>query len=100
MIFSLLGHFIVKLLGRTRLSTADRILGFFFGIGLSGFIISTLVFLAGFTAVPKENWWKTALLLKPFERVAVWGQQFLPENISQYHDYSIENSVMANQEKT
>ena len=42
-LFTMLGYFIVKLLGRTGLTAADRILGFFFGIGLGGAIITILV---------------------------------------------------------
>ena len=86
-IFTVLGYFIVKLLGSTGLTAADRILGFFFGIGLGGAIITVLVFLAGFTAISKHEWWHEAALIEPFQRVCVWGQRFLPEDIAVYHRY-------------
>ena len=86
-LFTMLGYFIVKLLGRTGLTAADRILGFFFGIGLGGAIITILVFLAGFTAISKHEWWHEAVLIEPFQRVCVWGQRFLPEDIAVYHRY-------------
>ena len=86
-IFTVLGYFIVKLLGRTGLNAADRILGFFFGIGLGGAIITILVFLAGFTAISKHEWWHEAVLIEPFQRVCIWGQRFLPEDIAVYHRY-------------
>ena len=86
-LFTGLGYFIVKLLGRTGLTAADRILGFFFGIGLGGAIITILVFLAGFTAISKHEWWHEAVLIEPFQRVCVWGQRVLPEDIAVYHRY-------------
>lgn len=86
-IFTGLGYFIVKLLGRTGLTAADRFLGFFFGIGLGGAIIIILVFLAGFTAISKHEWWHEAVLIEPFQRVCVWGQRFLPEDIAAHHRY-------------
>lgn len=89
MVFTLIGYFIVKLLGRSGLTAADRILGFFLGLGLGGSIITVLVFLAGFTALPREDWWQSALLVEPFENICRWGGQFLPENISNYHGYDI-----------
>ena len=88
-IFTLIGYFIVKLLGRTGLTAADRILGFFLGLGLGGTIITVLVFLAGFTALPREEWWQKAILIEPFELISRWGGQYLPENISKYHGYDI-----------
>ena len=86
-IFTVLGYVIVKLLGRTGLTAADRLLGLFFGIGLGGAIITVLVFLAGFTAISKHEWWHDAALIEPFQRVCVWGQRFLPEDIAVYHRY-------------
>ena len=86
-IFTALGYFIVKLLGRTGLTAADRFLGFFFGIGLGGAIITILVFLAGFTAISKHEWWHEAVLIEPFQRVCMWGHRFLLEDIAVYHRY-------------
>ncbi len=86
-LFTGLGYFVVKLLGRTGLTAADRLLGFFFGIGLGGAIIAILVFLAGFTAISKHEWWHEAVLIEPFQRVCVWGQRFLSEDIAVYHRY-------------
>ena len=86
-IFTALGYFVIKLLGRTGLTAADRLLGFFFGIGLGSAIITVLVFLAGFTAISKHEWWHEAVLIEPFQRVCVWGRRFLSEDIAVYHRY-------------
>ena len=89
MIFTALGYFIVKLLGRAGLTATDRFLGFFLGVGLGGFIIGIAVFLIGFTAYPKQAWWQASMLIQPFEQIAIWGHQFLPENVSEYHNYEV-----------
>lgn len=82
-----IGFLIVKLLGRTGLTAADRMLGLFFGIGLGAIIVEVIIFLGGFTALPQEPWWDDSKVIKPFERVAIWSEQYLPESISKYHGY-------------
>lgn len=87
MVFTALGYIIVKLLDSAGLTTVNRLLGFCFGAGLGGAVVAILVFLAGFTAMSKNNWWHEAILLEPFQRVSVWGRDFLPEDIAGYHRY-------------
>ena len=87
LLFTWLGYFVVKLLGRTGLTAVDRLLGFFLGIGLGSAIITILVFLAGFTAVSTHDWWHEAVLIEPFQRVCIRGQRYLPEDIAVYHRY-------------
>jgi len=84
-----IGFLIVKLLGRTGLTAADRMLGLFFGIALGGIIVEVIVFLGGFTELPQEPWWSDSRVIQPFERVAVWSGQYLPENISDSHGYEM-----------
>jgi len=99
MILSAMGYFIVKLLGRAGLTATDRLLGFFLGLGLGAGIITVVVFiLAGFTAMPREPWWQQAILIQPFERIAIWGQQFLPEGMSNYQSYDPAEPVTMHQE--
>ena len=90
LILSALGYAILKLLGRSGLTAADRFLGLCFGICLGGAIIGVVVFLAGFTALPRETWWQEAKLLPPFVETAVWTEQFLPQNVVEYHSYDRE----------
>jgi membrane protein required for colicin V production len=90
-IFSALGYSMLKLLGRTGLSAADRILGLVFGVGLGTVIVAIMVFLAGFTDLTQTDWWQRSLTVGPFERIAVWSRQFLPENVANYHHYGPNN---------
>tara|TARA_R110000782_G_scaffold41101_11_gene94566 strand:+ start:2761 stop:3270 length:510 start_codon:yes stop_codon:yes gene_type:complete len=87
LIMSGISYFVVKLLGRTGLTAADRILGLFFGMGLGGLIVAVIIFMAGFTAFPQEPWWEQSKLAIPFERVSIWSSRFLPESITKYHSY-------------
>ena len=87
MILTAISFLITKLLGRTGLTGADRILGLFFGLGLGGFIVAVIVFLAGFTALPAEQWWTDSVMIEPFQLIAEWGHQYLPEDFASHHGY-------------
>ena len=87
LIFTALGHCLVKLFDMTGLTAVNRLLGFFFGVGLGGAIITVLVFMAGFTAMSKYEWWHESVLIEPFQRVSVWGRGYLSEDIAVYHRY-------------
>lgn len=89
-IFSALGFFMLKLVGRAGLTGMDRILGFIFGMGLGATLVSLLVFLSGFTGMTQTDWWQDSMIIGPFERVGEWGRQFLPDNIAAYHSYGSE----------
>ena len=77
-----ISYFLVKLLGSAGLTAADRILGLFFGMGLGGLIVTVIIFMAGFTALPQEVWWEESKLASPFERISIWSSRFLPESIN------------------
>tara|TARA_B110000046_G_scaffold115718_1_gene122772 strand:- start:996 stop:1454 length:459 start_codon:yes stop_codon:yes gene_type:complete len=77
-----ISYFLVKLLGSAGLTAADRILGLLFGMGLGGLIVTVIIFMAGFTALPQEVWWEESKLASPFERISIWSSRFLPESIN------------------
>jgi membrane protein required for colicin V production len=87
LIMSGISFLIVKLLGKTGLTAADRILGLFFGMALGTLIVTVIVFLAGFTAFPQETWWEESKLAEPFERISMWSSRYLPESVTEYHSY-------------
>jgi membrane protein required for colicin V production len=94
MILTSIGFLIVKLLGRTGLTGADRILGLFFGMGLGIVIATMIIFLLGFTSFPTEPWWEQSKIVTPFERVSVWSSKYLPENVSKYHGYEAPEEML------
>tara|TARA_Y100000590_G_scaffold241465_1_gene271489 strand:- start:639 stop:1154 length:516 start_codon:yes stop_codon:yes gene_type:complete len=87
LILSVLSYFVIKILGKTGLRAADRILGLFFGMGLGVIIVSVVVFLAGFTPLPEEVWWKESRLIDPFVDISLWGSSFLGESVTEYQLY-------------
>ena len=87
LILSILSYFVIKILGKTGLRAADRLLGLFFGMGLGVLIVAVVVFLAGFTPLPEEVWWKESKLMDPFEDISVWGSSFLGESVTKYQIY-------------
>ena len=82
-----ISYFLVKLLGSAGFTAADRILGLFFGMGLGGLIVTVIIFMAGFTALPQEVWWEESKLASPFERISIWSSRFLPESINANPSY-------------
>lgn len=87
LIMSGISFFIIKLLGKTGLTAADRIFGLFSGMGLGILIVSIIVFMAGFTPITEETWWQGSKLVKPFERISLWASNYLPESISERPSY-------------
>ena len=61
MILTGIAYFIMKLLGRTGLTGADRILGLFFGFALGGFIVAVIIFLRALLHCQKNNGGETQL---------------------------------------
>ena len=76
--FTLVIFFAGKLVERTGLSGADRVVGVLFGALRGLLIVSVLVALAGYTQLPRAEIWRESLLVDYFEPVAVWLIDFLP----------------------
>ncbi len=76
-----------KLVDKTGISGTDRVLGMVFGAARGVIIVSVLVLLAGLTALPQDPWWKDALLLGYFERVAVEIRSYLPADLAVYFNF-------------
>lgn len=78
--FTLVIFFAVKVVEKTGLTGADRVIGVIFGF-LRGFLIVTaLVALAGYTQMPKSDIWEESMLVEYFQPFAVWLIDLLPAN--------------------
>lgn len=86
---SLIGHIIVKMVGKTGLTGTDRILGLLFGMARGGMIILLLVLLAGLTQIPQDPWWRHSWLLGHFQQAALWVTELLPEGVAEHINYGI-----------
>ncbi len=73
---------ISKLVESTGLSGTDRSVGMVFGLLRGVLIVAGLILLAGFTALPREEWWHASTLIPHFQVVAEWLLAVLPEDVA------------------
>ena len=71
-----------KLVESTGLSGTDRSVGMVFGLLRGVLIVAGLILLAGFTALPQEEWWGTSTLIPHFQVVAEWILAVLPADVA------------------
>jgi membrane protein required for colicin V production len=63
------------------LAPADRALGFLFGLVRGLMIVLVVVFLGGLTPLPREAFWRDALLSGPFETGVLALRPYLPASL-------------------
>lgn len=84
---ALLGWVVHKLMEGGGLRSGDRFLGALFGLARGLLLVTFVVLLAGFTAVPRESIaWRQSLLLPAFENGAGWVARALPPDVNRYLD--------------
>jgi membrane protein required for colicin V production len=64
------------------LAPADRALGAVFGVMRGLIIVLVVVVLAGLTPLPREPFWRDAVLSGPFETTALALRPHLPEGLA------------------
>ncbi|HYT16320.1 MAG TPA: CvpA family protein [Burkholderiales bacterium] len=69
------------------LGAADRALGAVFGLVRGLVVVLVVVLLAGLTPLPREPFWRDAVLSGPFETVVLALRPFLPEGLVQRLKY-------------
>lgn len=82
---ALLGWLVHKLMDGGGLRSEDRVLGAVFGLARGLLLVTFVVLMAGFTAVPRDaTWWRQSSLLPAFEASAGWVAQALPPEVIHY----------------
>lgn len=82
---SLLGLLVRRLAYGLHLRAGDHVFGMLFGLARGLILVSFVVLMLGFTAVPRDaGWWRQSRLLPPFEEGAAWVAQALPPGVSRY----------------
>ncbi len=87
MVVAVINHLVVKLVKSSGLTGTDRAIGMLFGILRGVFIVAILVFLAGLTPMPQDEWWSQSLFMPHFQQLAAWIRDFLPADAAQYFSY-------------
>jgi len=75
---------LIKLVG---LGLVDGMLGTLFGMLRGGLLVLFVVLLAGLTSLPKQRFWRDAVLSKPLQNIALSSKEFLPENVAKKISY-------------
>ena len=76
-ITALINKLVSQLVKKTGLTGTDRMIGMIFGVLRGAVIVSVLVLLAGFTAMPQDSWWQESILIDVFHEFAVWMRHTL-----------------------
>jgi len=99
----LLSYLIGLLVDKTGLSGTDRFMGLWFGALRGVLILLAVVFVAGWTPLPKENWWQQSFFLPRLERLSSWSIAFLPEKyqeiLNRDHTSTVEELQYNDQKK-
>lgn len=78
-----LGRWIVSMLVKAvGLGSLDRLLGAVFGIARGLFVVWVVTLLAGLSDLPKQAWWRQAILSPPFETAVLASKPWLPSDLA------------------
>lgn len=79
---AIINYMVSQLVSKTGLSGTDKLLGMIFGAARGVLIVAMIVLFAGLTPMPSEVWWQESDLVPHFQEIAVWIQQWMPEDIA------------------
>jgi membrane protein required for colicin V production len=75
-----------KLISGSGLSGSDRLLGMVFGLLRGLALVTLLVFILGFTPLPRDGWWQQSRLMPTFQDGARWLSAQLPPDVTSHLD--------------
>ena len=87
LVSGMVGLVLSLLVRAVGLGFPDRLLGAAFGVVRGVAIVLLAVLLAGLTPLPREPFWRQAVLSGPFETVALALGPYLPEGVAQRLKY-------------
>ena len=74
-----------RLMDHGGLRGGDRLLGLVFGFGRGALLVTFVVLMLGFTAIPRQAaWWRQSQLLPGFVDAAAWLGSRLPPEVTKY----------------
>lgn len=84
----LVNFLVVRIVERTGVSGADRLVGMVFGFARGVLVVAALVLLAGLTPIPGTSWWYESELVPYFKEPALWMREFLPAEVAERFHYA------------
>lgn len=88
-VWAMLVWLFAKLVKAVGLGWLDRLLGGLFGVLRGALVVLALVWLAGLTAIPEQQFWRGAQTSKTAENVALLTKAWLPDSIAQRIRYGV-----------
>lgn len=79
---AIVNHLISQFIVKTGLSSTDKMIGVFFGLGRGVFLVTLLLLLGSMTPLPKQEAWHTSVLVPAFHPAEQWLAHFLPDKIT------------------
>ena len=73
---------ISKLMAHIGAGASDRTLGAIFGVVRGVVVVAVLVIMAGFTALPRDPWWRESRLIPYAQATAGWMRGLLPGQVA------------------
>lgn len=73
--------FLSKLAKFAGLGGLDGKFGAMFGVARGVLVVLALVWVAGLTSLPQQDWWKNAWMSKPLLQAAMYAKNYVPENV-------------------
>lgn len=83
LVFALLRFCISLMMSAVGLGLLDRLLGACFGALRGALIVLVAVMLAGLTSLPKQPYWRDAVLAPPLETVVIAAKRWLPADVAE-----------------
>lgn len=83
LLFGMLRFFLSRLLRVVGLGLVDRFLGMLFGIARGLLVVLAGVLLGGLTELPRQAWWREAILAPPLETAVLAFKPWLPPQAAQ-----------------
>jgi membrane protein required for colicin V production len=75
------------LIAGVGLRPTDRFLGGMFGLGRAVVIVLAAVVVGGLTGLPRESWWRAAVLAPPLETAVIAMKPWMPEGLAKRLNY-------------
>lgn len=84
LVASVVNALLARIVQVSGLGGADRSLGLMFGLVRGALLVVLLVAAAGFTDLPKQNFWRNALLRPTVEQGVLMLKPFVTDGVAQY----------------
>ncbi|MEI6300833.1 MAG: CvpA family protein [Betaproteobacteria bacterium] len=86
---ALAGWLLASLIKAAGLGLADRILGALFGFARGALVVLVVVMLSGLTMLPREAFWREAVLSGPLETAVMAAKPLLPAELAQRMKFNL-----------